>query len=131
MAEHPDVILVRRGYDAFSTGDVAPLSETIAGHATQYQPGRSALAGDHRGLQAILEFNGRQSSKTNGTFRVELGRLFTEGQGRVVATHRATGERAGRRLDTGASLNFTVIDGTARDIHGCQEDIDAWDEFWA
>ena len=43
----------------------------------------------------------------------------------------ATAERAGRHLDTRASLTFTIVDGIARDIHGRQEDIDEWDEFWA
>ena len=43
MAEHPDVALIRRGYDAFSTGDVATLSEIIAPDATQYQPGSNVL----------------------------------------------------------------------------------------
>ena len=131
MAEHPDVALIRRGYAAFSTGDVATLSEIIAPDATQYQPGSSDLAGEHKGLQAILEFYGRLAAGTDGSFRVELERLYTDGKGQVVTTHRTTAQRAGRRLDTRALLTFTVVDGIARDIHGCQEDIAEWDEFWA
>jgi hypothetical protein len=38
MAEHHDVALVRRGYAAFSAGDVATLSELLAEDARQYQP---------------------------------------------------------------------------------------------
>ena len=131
MAEHPDVALIRRGYDAFSTGDVATLSEIIAPDATQYQPGSGDLAGEHKGLQAILEFYGRLAAGTDGSFRVELERLYTDGKRQVVATHRTTAQRAGRHLDTRALLTFTIVDGIARDIHGCQEDIAEWDEFWA
>jgi len=131
MTEHPDVALVRRGYEAFSTGDIETLSEVIADDATQYQPGTGEMAGERVGLQAILEFYGRLASETNGSFRVELEGLYTDGQGRVVAIHRSTGDREGRHLDTGTSLIFTISDGQARDIHGCQEDIDAWDQFWA
>lgn len=131
MADDPDVALVRRGYQAFSTGDVQTLSEIIAADATQYQPGNGDLDGKQRGLPAILEFYGRLATETNGTFKVDLDRLYTDGNGRVVATHRATAQRAGRTLDTRACLIFTVVDGTARDIHGCQEDIDDWDRFWA
>src|SRR5664279_3814695 len=61
----------------------------------------------------------------------KLDRLYTDGKGQVVATHRATAQRAGRHLDTRALLTFTIVDGIARDIHGCQEDIAEWDEFWA
>jgi ketosteroid isomerase-like protein len=131
MAEHPDVALVRRGYEAFTTGDVATLAEIIAADATQYQPGNDPLSGDHNGIEEILGFYGGLAAETNGTFQVELENLYTDGLGRVVATHRATAERQGRRLDTRASLIFTVSDGKARDIHGCQEDIDDWDAFWA
>ena len=81
MAEHPDVALVRRGYDAFSTGDVATLSEIIAPDAVQYQPGSGALAGEHKGLPAILEFYGRLAAETDGSFRVQLDRLYTDGKG--------------------------------------------------
>jgi ketosteroid isomerase-like protein len=131
MAEHPDVALVRRGYQAFSNGDGQTLAEIIAEDATQYQPGSVEMSGEYKGLQAILEFYGRLANETNGSFRVELDRLYTDGKGQVVATHRATGQRSGRNLDTWASLTFTVVDGTARDSHGCQEDIAAWDDFWA
>jgi ketosteroid isomerase-like protein len=130
MSEHPDVALVRRGYEAFSNADMATLSEIIAPDATQYQPGSSELAGEHKGLEAILDFYGRLANSTDGTFRVELEHLYADGQGRVVATHRATAERQGRRMDSRASLIFTVIDSKAFDIHGCLEDIDDWDAFW-
>lgn len=131
MAEHPDVALVRRGYEAFAASDVETLSQIIAEDATQYQPGTSTMSGEHKGRQAILEFYGRLASETNGTFQVHLDRLYTDGQGKVVATHRATAERNGRQLDAWTALNFTIHDGVARDIHGYQEDVDQWDDFWA
>lgn len=131
MAEHPDVALVRRGYAAFATGDVQALSEVIAEDATQYQPGTGGMAGEHKGRPAILEFYGRLASETNGSFRADLQNVYTDGKGRVVAIHRSIGDRGGKHLDSGTALIFTVVDGTARDIHGCQQDIDEWDEFWA
>ena len=131
MAEHPDIAVVRRGSEAFSAGDVATLSEVIAPDATQFQPGSGPLSGEHQGRDAILAFYGRLSSETGGTFRVELERVYADGRGQVVAAHRATAQRQGRGLDSRACLVFTIADGTAREIHGCMEDLDAWDEFWA
>jgi ketosteroid isomerase-like protein len=131
MAEHPDVVLVRRGYEAFSTGDVATLSEIIADDAEQYQPGSGSMSGQHAGRDAILEFYGRLASETDGSFRVDLSHVYTDGQGQVVACHRATAKRGDRELDTGAALIFTVRDGRAQQIHGVQEDLDEWDEFWS
>jgi ketosteroid isomerase-like protein len=131
MVEHPDVALVRRGYQAFATGDVETLSVVIAEDATQYQPGTSAMAGEYKGRQAILEFYGRLAAETDGTFKAELQNLYTDGKGCVVAVHRSIGSRGGKQLDVGTVLIFTVRDGAARDIHACQDDIDQWDDFWA
>ena len=131
MAEHPDVALVRRGYQAFATGDFATLSEVIADDAIQFQPGTGAMSGEHKGLQSILEFYGRLAAETNGTFKAELQSLYTDGNGCVVAIHRSVGQRGAKQLDAGTVLIFTVRDGAAQNIHGCQEDIEEWDNFWA
>ncbi len=131
MPEHPDVVLVRRGYQAFSTGDAATLADLIAADATQFQPGASSLSGEFKGLESILGFYGQLAARTNGTFRLELGRIYTDGQGRVLATQRSTAQREGKTLDNWSSLEFTVVDGTVRDIHGFAEDLAAWDEFFS
>jgi ketosteroid isomerase-like protein len=131
MAEHPDVALVRRGYVAFSSGDVATLSELLAEDARQYQPGSGSMSGEFRGRDAILAFYGRLASETNGTFRVELEHVYTDGEGRVVACSRNTAQRGDRRLNTGAALVFTIKDGKAQDVQGFQEDLDVWNDFWS
>jgi ketosteroid isomerase-like protein len=131
MAEHPDVALVRRGYAAFSTGDMATLSELLAEDARQYQPGSASISGEYRGRDAILAFYGRLASETNGTFRVVLEGVYTDGEGRVVASSQTTAERGDRRLDTGAALVFTIKDGKAQDVRGFQEDLDVWNDFWS
>jgi ketosteroid isomerase-like protein len=130
MAEHPDVTLVKRGYAAFSAGDGATLSEIIAPDATQYQPGNNQMAGTHEGLEAILTFYGQLAAETNGTFQVQLEHALSDGQGHVVAIQRVTAQRQGRTLDSYASLVFTISDGKAQDIHGYEEDFEAWDAFW-
>jgi hypothetical protein len=131
MAEHPDVALVRRGYAAFSTGDIATLSELIADDARQFQPGSGSMSGEYNGRDAILAFYGRLASETNGTFRVELEHVYTDGQGRVVACSRNTAQRGERQLNSGAALVFTIKDGKAQDLHGVEEDLDEWDNFWS
>ena len=93
MAEHPDVALVRRGYAAFSAGDMATLSELLAEDARQYQPGSGSVSGEYRGRDAILAFYARLASETNGTFRVVLEGVYTDGEGRVVASSQTTAQR--------------------------------------
>jgi uncharacterized protein len=42
---------------------------------------------------------GRYGSDTGGTFQAELRHLLEDDDGRVVGSHRNTGERNGKRLD--------------------------------
>jgi uncharacterized protein len=44
---HPNEDLIRRGYDAFSSGDMDTLRELFHPDIVWHAPGRSQLAGDH------------------------------------------------------------------------------------
>ena len=69
---HPNEELVRRGFDAFATGDVNMLRELLHQDSVWHAPGRNPVAGDHQGVEAILGFFARTMELTGGTFRVEL-----------------------------------------------------------
>jgi hypothetical protein len=61
-------------------------------------PGRSLLAGDHRGTDAVLGFFGRTTELTAGTFRADLHEVVADDQ-QAVGLHAARGEREGRTLE--------------------------------
>lgn len=130
MAEHPNEALVRRGYEAFNKGDVETLAGILAEDVVQYQPGRSGIAGEYRGREATLAFYGQLAEQSGGTFRAELLEVYPNDR-KAVAVHRATGERNGKRLDTKTALVFTIANGQAVELDACQEDEDAWDDFWS
>lgn len=130
MAEHPNAALVRRGYEAFNKGDLATLEEVLSEDCVQYQPGHSSLAGEHRGRDAVFAFYGAIGEQTGGTFRAELEQLYANDR-KVVAMHRATGERNGKHLDALTALVFTIENGRAVELDACQEDDAAWDDFFA
>ncbi len=123
--------LVRRGYEAFNTANMDILTELCREDVTWHTPGRSSIAGDHKGRDATFAQFGRYGGETNGTFRAELQHLFAGDDGRVVATHRNTGERNGKRLDVGCCLIFEIKDGQLVDGRECFDDLYAWDEFWS
>jgi uncharacterized protein len=50
---------VRRGYAAFNSGDIKTLTEIFHENASWHTPGRSPLAGDHRGREATFAYFGR------------------------------------------------------------------------
>jgi uncharacterized protein len=131
MAEHPHAALVRKGYDAFSRGDMETMSALIAGDATQHVPGSHSLAGDYKGLDNILAYYQKLGAETAGSFRVELERLFVDGRGHVVSVHRGTAERAGKRLDARGGIVFRIVGEKVTDLDECVEDLDVANDFWA
>jgi ketosteroid isomerase-like protein len=50
--ENPEI--VRRGYAAFTSGDIETLTALFDKSASWHTPGRGPLAGDHVGREAVL-----------------------------------------------------------------------------
>ena len=130
MAEHAHAALVRKGYDAFSRGDMKTLSALMTGDCTHHVPGHNSMSGDYKGLDAVLEYYGQLAGETDGTMRVEVQHLFTDGRGHVMSMHRVTAERRGRRLDEMGGIIFRVVGEKITDLDECVEDQDAADAFW-
>jgi steroid delta-isomerase-like uncharacterized protein len=130
MAEHANVALVRRGFEAFNRGDIGTLTELITADARQLMPGRGPLAGEHKGRDNILAMYGQIAELTGGTFRADLRDVYANDFD-AVAVYRATAERGGRRLDSTHALVFEIIGGKVMTLNDCAIDQDADDEFWA
>jgi len=131
MAEHPHAALVRKGYEAFSRGDMETLSGLMTGDVTQHVPGTTAMSGDFKGLDAVLSYYGQIATETNGTFRIELKHLFADGRGHVMSVHHVTAERGGKKLDTMGGIIFRIVGEKISDLDECDENLDIADEFWA
>ncbi|MCU0308568.1 MAG: nuclear transport factor 2 family protein [Thermoleophilia bacterium] len=123
--------LVRRGYEAFNTADLATLTEIFAERATWHTPGKSPVAGDTRSRDETFARFGRYGGETAGTFRAELRTAAATDDGRVIALHHNSAERDGRTLDVDCCIVFEIEDG--RVVSGREHffDLHAWDAFWA
>jgi uncharacterized protein len=123
--------LVRRGYAAFNAADIATLSELMDESVSWHTPGRSPIAGEYRGRDAVFGQFGRYGADTGGTFKAELKQVFTADDGRVIGLHHNSAERNGKRLDTDCCIVFEIENG--RVISGREHffDLHNWDEFWS
>jgi uncharacterized protein len=84
MAEHQNAALIRAGYEAFAAGDLATVSELFAENIAWHSPGRSALAGDVQGKDAVLARFGTLAELTQGTFRQEIHDIVANDEHVVV-----------------------------------------------
>lgn len=131
MGARENAEVVRRGYEAFEKADIETLTELMDENASWHTPGRSPVAGEYQGRDAVLAQFGRYGGDTGGTFKADLKQVFTSDDGRVIGLHRNSGQRKGRRLDTDCCIVFEVVDG--RMVSGREHffDLGNWDEFWS
>jgi len=131
VAEHPHAQLVRKGYEAFSRGDMETLRTLMSGDVAHHVPGSHMLSGDFKGQDAVIDLYRRLAEETNGTLHVELSRVLVDGRGHAVSVHRFRAERQGKKIDENASIVFRVVGNKITDLDECVEDIDKSNEFWS
>lgn len=122
--------VVRRGYEAFNAGDAEALGRLFSEEASWHTPGKSGIAGDRRGRDAVFAQFGRYVGETDGTFKATLKRVLTSDDGRVIGVHHNSGQRNGKRLDVDCCIAFEVADGRIVSGREFFFDLHAWDAFW-
>lgn len=131
MGAQENAAIVRRGYEAFNTGDINTLAELFDESAVWRTPGRGSLAGDHEGRDATFAYFGQLGGQTGGTFRATLQHVTADDDNRVVGIHHNTADRDGKHLDVHCCLAFQIENGKI--VEGAEHfgDLYAWDEFWS
>jgi ketosteroid isomerase-like protein len=131
MADHPDIAIMKKAYEAFNAADAAALSEVIADDAVQHMPEGNQLSGDHKGRDDILAMYGRIGELTGGTFRAEPKLFTTDGRGTVIVQHDYVGTRDGRDVGQANAIVFRLQGGKIVEITDTSSDLDAYNENWA
>jgi ketosteroid isomerase-like protein len=94
-----------------------------------HAPGRNPLAGDHRGVEAILGYFARTMELTGGTFRSELHDVVANDE-HVVSLFVGRGQREGKSLEARNVLVSHVRNGKLAETWLYPGDQYAADEFF-
>jgi ketosteroid isomerase-like protein len=129
--EDTNVTAVRTGYAAFNAQDIPGLKAVLAQDCTQHVPGKSQLAGEYKGLDAVLGYYGKIGELTQGTFRADLIETHSDGRGHVTAVHQITATRNGVTRVSRGSILFTFYAGRATDLLELHADQAGDDAFFA
>jgi ketosteroid isomerase-like protein len=129
MADHPDAIVVRRGYEAFSNGDTATLSELFDEEAVWHEAGSGQISGDFKGRDQILEMLAKATELAGGTLRLDVHDVVAN-DNHVVGLHHTTATREGRHLDISEVLVFHLRDGRVIEAWHAASNLYAFDHFW-
>ena len=122
---------VRRGYQAFNTGDAQTLLDIFAKDVTQHVPGSGPFAGTYKGAEAVLGYYGKLAEHTGGTFRAHLTDVHGDASGHVISTHLISSERNGQKRVSRGSLVFTFVGDKATDLLELHGDLPGDDAFFA
>lgn len=130
MPEHPNVGLVRKGYEAFAKGDMATLTEMFTENVVWHVAGNSPLSGEHRGRDAVFAFFRLTAELSGGTYRVELHDALANDE-HAVGLSRATASRQGKQLDSLDVETYHVRNGKITEAWSFVQDQRVTDEFWS
>ena len=131
-AAHPDVAVVRAGFEAFANGDVAAFGAMFRDDATWHHRNDDRLGGVHRGRDGILAFIGESAQLTAGTLRAVPDAFMADGEGRVSVLVRVSGTRPdGRSFDNPQILLFGIEGDRVRSVDQFVGDPGAVAAFWA
>jgi hypothetical protein len=120
---------VRRGYKAFSEGDMETLGSLYTDDVVQSMPGNSQISGEHKGRDNVLGLYGKLFELSGGTFAVDLKSVEAKGD-KVVAKHGTKAERDGKTLADTETIEFTFDGDKISRLDLTTEDEAASDEFW-
>ncbi len=112
MSEQDNIEVIKRGYEAFSAGDLETVMSLFDDDVEWVQPGESAVSGTFHGKAEMMEHLGRLAEKS---VTVKLNRLIADGDTVVALTEVTAGGETGQDADV-----FTLRDGKTVhvQIHG-------------
>ena len=112
VSEQENKELIKKGYEAFSAGDVQTVMDLFDDDVEWVQPGESTVSGTFHGKTEVMEYMARLAERS---LSVNLKRLIAEGDIVVAITDVTVDGQTGEDADV-----FTIRNGkTVRaEMHG-------------
>jgi ketosteroid isomerase-like protein len=125
-----NVEVLRRLYDALAEGDFEAVMGLMADDISAHVPGKSQVAGEYEGKEAVGGYVGKLAELSGGTLRFEPHDVMAS-DGHGVGLVKDLAERGERKLAMNNVHVWHVSDGAVREIWVYPGDLYAWDEFWS
>jgi ketosteroid isomerase-like protein len=127
--EHPNVAVVREGYQAMQRGDTAWMDQHLADDVVWHVGGNSKWAGTYQGKAKVLEFFGRQAQAMAEPPSVELHDVLGNDDHVVVLGTASATAPDGSSVQWKYTQVFHIRDGKATEVWGMAENDAAVDPF--
>lgn len=127
---HPNQDLLRKGYEAFSKGDMDTIRELFAPDIVFHAPGKSPVAGDYKGIDEVLGFFGKTAELSGGSLKLEVHDALANDE-HGVGLVKTSAQREGRSLNANAVHVFHIKDAKVTEVWNHTDDQYGLDEFWS
>ena len=129
MSEHPNAILIRDVLRAVAHGEIERLKRLCADGIVWHGTGRTPWAGDHEGIDAVLDHLGRVGEAAD-VFDADLGDLLVSEE-RAATVMQVSARRGDRRLEVQFMILYRIAGGKVAEVWSAPLDPHATDAFWA
>lgn len=127
---HPNEDLLRRGYAAFSNGDMETVGSLLADDVQWHVPGKSPISGDYKGKEEVFGFFAKLIEMTGGKLTVEVHDILANDEHGIVLVN-GTAERDGKRLVANSVHVHHIRNGKTAELWDHPTDLYELDEFWS
>jgi len=132
--EHPNADLIRDFHEHqnrfYAGGEQEPARALLAEDVVWHVPGRSAIAGDHRGRDEVLRYFAARRDLAHGTFRIAVRGVLADNE-RAVIFAGGQVQRDGNSFDWETASVFRIVDGKIAECWVLPYDQYRFDEIWA
>ena len=126
---HPNADLVRKGFEAFASGDMVTLDAIMDDDVVWHASGTGVIAGDFVGKQAVFGSFATIPQETD-SFSQDIHAIVADDD-HTIALVNATATRRGKTVTLSQVLVFHLEDGKAKEVWITPFDQAAADAFWS
>jgi ketosteroid isomerase-like protein len=127
--EHPNVAVVRQGFEAFEKGDVEWMDAHLADDVKWHVGGNSKWSGTYEGKANVLEFFARQTQALGSAPSLDIHDILGTDEHVVVLGTASATAPDGSKAEWKYAQIFHVEDEKATEVWGMAENDAAVDPF--
>jgi ketosteroid isomerase-like protein len=129
MPQHPNATLIKNVLRAVARSESETLKQLCADGIRWHATGPSVWAGEHEGVEAVLDFLGRLGEATD-VFNADLTDLLVSEE-RVATIMGVSARRGERQLEVDYLILYRIAEGKIAELWSAPLDAEATDAFWA
>lgn len=122
--------LHRRQAEMYAGGPIEPVAELLAEDIVWRVPGSSPIAGEHRGVKAVLEYFAKRRELASATMKMHPGEILADEEA-VVQLVDGTARLGGEEVRWRTVGVYRVEAGRIREVWLVPLDLDRFDTIWA